>query len=249
MRPGALQEAAGPATYTSVMAIDGAGWKGKAELIYDQLRDDIESGKFEPGRPLPEIELVEYTGASRTPVREAIRRLAADGLVDLQPRRAPTVSLISLRSARELSNFRVLLEAEAIRLVAERTENDAALREEFESLERRFAELEVIEDLTPDGPFRAAAEDFDLLLARSTPNEYLRRAVTDLRPHTTRLRAYAHNDRTRLHQSVGEHRQMCRTIILSDQEAARIAITMHLRNVEQAVFQQLFAGSGNILVG
>lgn len=236
-------------TYTSVMSLDGSSWLGKAEIVYRQLRDDIESGVFEPGRALPEIELVEYTGASRTPVREAVRRLAADGLLDLEPRRAPTVSLISLRSARELSNFRVLLESEAISLVADLAISDRSIHQDFQDLLDEFLRLDAsTADIAVDGPFRPAADRFDALLAAHTPNEYLRRAVLDLRPHTARLRTFAHNDPSRLRQAVKEHVTMCEAILDGDPDRSATAIREHLQHVEEAIFRHLFDHSSNVLV-
>lgn len=231
------------------MESDGPAWQGKAERAYTQLRDDIESGRLAPGQTLSEIELVEYIGASRTPVREAIRRLATEGLIELAPRRAPTVSRISLRSARALFDYRRLLEPAAITMVAQKAEDNTAVRGAFLSLLERFTQLrarEVTDDFGTD--FTDATSEFDELLARHTPNEYLRRAIIDLRPHSARLRNIAHGDRARLGESVAEHIEMCSAIIHADANAAAEAMTRHLHHVDQSIFRRLLNADSELLV-
>ncbi|ARJ06833.1 transcriptional regulator [Cnuibacter physcomitrellae] len=226
------------------MSGSSSGWQGKADIVYALLRSDIETAKLAPGQTLSEIDLVDYTGASRTPVREAIRRLAADGLVELEPRRAPTVSRISLRSARALFEFRRILEPAAIRLVAAAAESDQTLHSAIEELQDRFTELSTMEFLAsaPDR-FTDATAEFDALLSASTPNEYLRRSITDLRPHSARLRHIAHSDRSRIRDSIGEHLTMCQSILSSDPDRAADAMTAHLNHVEEAIFRHLLTAS------
>src|SRR4051795_13334916 len=90
-----------------------------ADLVHLQLRAEIELGELAPGTPLSELSLVARTGASRTPVREALRRLAAEGLGDLVPRQGARVSRVSARSVRDLFEFRALLEPSAVRQATE----------------------------------------------------------------------------------------------------------------------------------
>lgn len=226
------------------MSSDDIAWQGKAERAYAQLRADIESGVLSPGQILPEVELVAYTGASRTPVREAIRRLAAEGLIELSPRRAPTVSRISLRSARALFDFRRLLEPAAIRMVAQKARDNAALRDSFLRVLDDFAAMRGVE-YSPEFAerFRGATATFDQLLAEHTPNEFLGRSIVDLRPHSARLRYIAHGDVARLQESVAEHIAMCKAVIAGDEDAAAAAITEHLNHVDNAIFRQLLSGS------
>lgn len=232
------------------MVSEMGAWRGKAEKVYAQLRHDIETGTLAPGQTLSEVELVSYTGASRTPVREAIRHLAADGLVDLEPRRAPTVSRISLRSARALFDFRRLIEPEAVRAVAQRAEIDPTLRAELLGLLDDFAAMRgVAYDDTFAEQFRDATSAFDRIVARHTPNDYLARAIADLRPHSARLRYIAHGDQSRLQESVNEHILMCMAIIDADPDAAAQAMVAHLHHVDQAIFRQLLnTGSSEVLV-
>lgn len=232
------------------MSEEEGAWRGKADRAYAQLRADIETGALAPGQTLSEVELVAYTGASRTPVREAIRRLAAEGLIELAPRRAPTVSRISLRSARALFDFRRLIEPIAIRMVAQKAADNAAVRESFLRVLDAFASIRGANYSAEFAErFRDAAAEFDRLIATHTPNEYLGRSIVDLRPHSARLRYIAHGDVARLQESVQEHMEMCHAVVNGNGAAAAEAMTTHLNHVDQAIFRQLMTGdAGELLV-
>lgn len=232
------------------MAQTETAWRGKAEKAYEQLRADIETGKLAPGQTVTEHELVAYTGASRTPVREAIRRLAAEGLIDLEPRRAPTVSRISIRSARSLFDFRRLLEPAAIRMVAVKARESASLRDVLLGLLDQFCALRGVEYSTQfSDQFLIATSKFDDLLIAHTPNEYLSRSIADLRPHSARLRHIAHSDRTRLQGAIEEHIRMCAAVVDGDADEAAQAMVEHLDLVDRAIFRNLLkGGDADVLV-
>lgn len=236
---------------TTIVAMvrEEGGWQGKAERAYAQLRSDIETGALAPGQALSEVELVEYTGASRTPVREAIRRLANEGLIELAPRRAPIVSRISLRGARELFDFRRILEPAAITLVADRARENPRLAEPYERLREGFERLRG-QDYSAEfhEEFTAMTAEFDRLLASHVPNEYLARSITDLRPHSARLRHIAHTDATRLQEAIEEHIEMCADIVAGETTRAAEAMTRHLHHVDQAIFHRLLNADAEVLV-
>src|SRR6266436_2032040 len=108
-----------------------------AEKAYHAIRDLIVSLQLAPGAVIDERELMEELGIGRTPVREALRRLAHEGLVEVYPRRGMFVTGVDVRELARLSEVREVLEPEAARLAAERaTETD---REEMGAL---LAELD-----------------------------------------------------------------------------------------------------------
>lgn len=221
----------------------------KAEIVYRALRASIESGEFEPGQALPENFLVEKTGFSRTPVREALRQLSSDGLVDIEPRRAPTVSIISIQSTRELFSFRRIVEIAAVELLANRAESTPLIRDTFDLLANQF------EDLAKDvgksdfeQRFYELATEFDEKVLSLTPNQYIVSAIAALKPHLTRVRRISKTDKARLPQSIGEHISICRAISdgLSDQASG--IMRTHLEHVEDAVFRQLISGTTGVQV-
>ncbi|MFJ4169645.1 GntR family transcriptional regulator [Paenarthrobacter sp. NPDC089714] len=216
---------------------------GKTEAVYLRLKSEIENGDFEPGQALTEFMLVEHTGASRTPVREALRRLAAEGLVNIAPRVGATVARISLRSVRDLFDYRRVLEPAAIRMVVEESTEDPSVASRFAEIEGRFAELAgQPQSAGFIADYRALAEEFDTALIEATPNAHLSRAIRELRPHTARLRRIAHANRGRLLDAIEEHRVMCRAILDGVADAAAEALRLHLVHVDEAIFQALLSG-------
>ena len=101
------------------------------EVVAEALRDAIKSGTLAPGQRLMEIQLAEELGVSRTPVREAIRKLELEGYVVMMPRRGTYVANLSIRDVNDVFEIRTALDSLACALAAERiTEN------ELESLQR-----------------------------------------------------------------------------------------------------------------
>ena len=96
-------------------------YRTRAQIVVDALRKEMLSGGLEPGQELSQDDLAARYGVSRIPVREALRSLAAEGLVELRPHRAPRVKLHSPEEIAELWWIRQILEPAAARLAAART--------------------------------------------------------------------------------------------------------------------------------
>ena len=217
----------------------------KADLVHRQIKEEIELGELAPGTPLSELWLVERTGASRTPVREALRRLAADGLVDLVPRQGARVSRVSLQSVRDLFDFRALLEPAAIRQATEAAAADPAVRRTFTSMRTEFIRiLRRVPSQARSRAFYELADRFDWTIVEATRNEHLRRAIADLRPHTARLRNLSHGDPQRVEVSIPEHLRMCDALLAGDADEAADAIREHLAQSLQTIFRNLAQGPG-----
>src|SRR3990170_4032062 len=110
-----------------------------SEAVVKHIRDAIVHGDFAPGSALPEVRLAEELGTSRGTVREALRALEDQGLVDVLPHKGSFVSKVTKRKARELYSLRVVLEAFAVRLAVADGAFDGArgdsLRERMDRLE------------------------------------------------------------------------------------------------------------------
>ncbi|HEX2072313.1 MAG TPA: GntR family transcriptional regulator [Geodermatophilus sp.] len=219
----------------------------KADLVHRQLKAQIESGELPPGEPLSELSLVSRTGASRTPVREALRRLAAEGLVDLVPRQGARVSRVSPQSVRDLFDFRTLLEPEAMRQATDAVAADPQLRRTLTRMRQEFAR---IQRRSPSAARSAAfyelADRFDWLVVGAVRNEHLRRTLAELRPHTARLRNLAHTDPERIEVSVVEHLRMCDAVLDGDRDGAAAACADHLAQSVRTIFRTLLAGPGGL---
>ncbi|MCW2685082.1 MAG: Transcriptional regulator, GntR family [Blastococcus sp.] len=224
----------------------GPGDASKADLVHRQLKAEIELGELAPGTPLSELWLVERTGASRTPVREALRRLAAEGLVDLVPRQGARVSRVSLQSVRDLFDFRSLLEPAAMRQATEAAAADPGIRRAFAAMRTEF--IRVARRAPSQARSRAfydVADRFDWAIVGATRNEHLRRTIAELRPHTARLRNLSHVDPRRVEVSVGEHLRMCDALLAGDADGAAAAITEHLAQSVATIFRNLARAPGD----
>jgi DNA-binding GntR family transcriptional regulator len=131
-------------------------------LAYDQIRALILGGDVPPGTRLGQVDLAQRLGVSRTPVREALRRLAGEGLVDFEDQRGFRVAALALDDVVRRLEVRLLLEPGAARLAAERAtaEDLEALAESIET-ERRAQTPAAIHD---------ASRDFHIRIAAATQN-------------------------------------------------------------------------------
>jgi DNA-binding GntR family transcriptional regulator len=217
----------------------------KADLVHRRLKEEIELGELAPGTPLSELWLVERTGASRTPVREALRRLAAEGLVDLVPRQGARVSRVSLQSVRDLFDFRALLEPAAIRQATDAAATDPELRRAFLSMRGEFARIQRrAPSQARSRAFYELADRFDWAIVGATRNEHLRRTIAELRPHTARLRNLSHADPQRVDVSVAEHLVICDALLRGDADEAAAMTAEHLAQSVATIFGNLATGPG-----
>ena len=219
----------------------------KADQVHARLKEEIELGELAPGTPLSELSLVARTGASRTPVREALRRLAAEGLVDLAPRSGARVSRVSAGSVRDLFEFRQLLEPAAIRQATTTAASDPLVRRAFADMRAAFVRIQARKPSQDRSrAFYELADRFDWAVIEATRNVHLRRAIADLRPHTARLRNLSHLDPQRTDVSVAEHLAICDALLSGDADAASAGITAHLAGSLRTIFGTL-AGAPDAL--
>lgn len=196
-----------------------------SDRAYAALRSDILDWHLAPGTVLGEVEQAERLGVSRTPLREALARLSADGLVESLPGRGVVVAEASADSAAELFEVRIALETHAAALAAQRRDPATfeRLRTEFLGAAKLIAQ-----------PDRAAYYDlvarFDSAMDDAAGNPYLVSTLTGLRTHLTRLRRVARDNPRRLAAAAQEHLLIVEAIIAGDVDLARAATTVHLRN-------------------
>ncbi|MEU0239051.1 GntR family transcriptional regulator [Nocardiopsis sp. NPDC006198] len=220
----------------------------KTESVYQRLKDEIEALTLPPGARLSELTVAERFGASRTPVREALRRLAREGLVDFVPGEVARVSPISLNGVRELFEFRMILEPSAARMVTldgmsdpERVSAFRPLAAEFETMRRRAGD-EAWEDL--HSRFYELTERFDQHLVAATRNPLLAEAVVQYRGQSKRLRKIAHNDPEHLAESAREHLRMCTAVVEGRPEAAAEEVGRHLAETLRVIIDELVRSHG-----
>lgn len=208
-----------------------------SDRAYSTLLDEIQSGALPPGTVLGEVEQAARLGVSRTPLREAIGRLAADGLVAQQSPRVTVVTDVDTDDIRELFELRRALEETAARLAAQRAEGDT-----FAALVAEFADARLD---SPDGLDRyyAAIERFDVALDVAVANDYLVAALRTIRTHLVRVRRLSRENPERLTASVAEHRLIAAAIADGDADLAAHATHVHLHNALTAVLTSIETAS------
>lgn len=203
-----------------------------SDRAYAALRADIVEWRLEPGTVLQEVEQSERLGVSRTPVREALARLTADGLVAAQGGRGLVVTAVSLESVEQLFELRRALEQEAARAAARN--RDAAV---FLDLRDRFrSAADLLDDGDPSHDrYYALVDDLDRAIDHAAANPYLVAALRNLRPHLARLRRVSRDDPDRLRAAAQEHLLIVEAIVDRDADLAASATRVHLHRSLQNV--------------
>jgi len=204
-----------------------------SDRAYRTLLEEIQSGTLAPGAVLAEVEQATRLGVSRTPLREALGRLAADGLVAQASPRVTVVTAIDADDIRALFDVRRALEESAARLAAVR--GDAAL---FADLADEFLRLDPVVDA--DGYYALIAR-FDAALDAAVANDYLTAALRTVRTHLVRVRRLARDNPDRLAASAGEHRLIAAAIGARDADLAAHATHIHLHNALTSILESLEA--------
>lgn len=196
-----------------------------SDKAYAALRDDIIEWRLLPGTVLAEVEQSERLGVSRTPLREALSRLTAEGLTTTAGGRGVVVTDISLEDIDELFELRETLEGKAAALAAER--GDAAV---FEHL--RLELLQAPDLVNGSDPGRHAYYELvgrlDEAIDAAISNAYLAQAMRGLRVHLVRVRRLAADDAQRLRAAAAEHAAIAEAIAARNPRLAQAATTLHL---------------------
>lgn len=207
-------------------------YKPLRELVFESLREAIISGHLHPGERLMEIQLAEELGVSRTPVREAIRKLELEGLVLMIPRKGAYVSQISMKDIADVFEIRSALEGLAARLAAERATDD-----EIEQMERvlvRISESADRDDVSSAVSFDA---DFHERLIGSSHNGRLSQIVSNLREQIQRFRLTSLSHPGRVKLALEEHKKILEAISLRDPELAQNLAYEHIENAENSLME------------
>jgi DNA-binding GntR family transcriptional regulator len=200
-----------------------------ADQAYHAIRGLIVSLELAPGAVIEERQLVERLAIGRTPVREALRRLAQERLVEVYPRRGMFVSGVDVRELARLSEVREVLEPEAARLAAERaTDTD---RRELGAL---LAELD-----TAGGELMDLDERIHRAVYRAAHNDLLEATLEQYYVLALRIWSMALDRAHDLEEAVEEHRALLEAIRSGDAERAADTMRAHVQNFEQAMHRVL----------
>lgn len=204
------------------------------DLVLRKLRRAILTGRFRPGQRLRERELVERMGVSRTPIREALRKLELEGLVTTVPYKGPVVTRPTLTDARELYEARAALEGQAVALFTRRGDPVAIgrLRNWIERGQRAVARRQSAGVL-------AANNAFHDTLAGGCGNALLQAMISNLRDRIVLLRVKSLRYPGRQARSIAEHRAIVRLIEHGRADAARRLTEQHVMHAWRAARARL----------
>lgn len=209
-------------------------YKPLRELVFESLREAIISGQLRAGERLMEIQLAEEMGVSRTPVREAIRKLELEGLVAMIPRKGAYVAGLSFKDIVDVFEIRGALEGLAAELAAERITD-----EELEELERYL--VKIAEAIEKGDLEKVVANDTDFhsLLYQASRNQRLSQIINNLREQIQRFRTTSLSYPGRMKTALEEHRKIVEAISARDGELASKLAHEHIENAENSMMSMI----------
>ncbi|MDD2212789.1 MAG: GntR family transcriptional regulator [Clostridia bacterium] len=209
-------------------------FKPLRDVVFETIREAIIKGALKSGDRLMENQLAEEMGVSRTPVREAIRKLELEGFVIVIPRKGAYVSEMSFKDVHEVYEIRAVLESLACGLAAER-----AARSEIEEMERYL--FEENDYLYHEDILLTVRTDIGLheLIYKATRNEKILSLISNLKEQVYRLRSTSITLPGRKKNSLLEHQGIVEAISQRDVELAQRLGQEHIEHAEQAMLELL----------
>ena len=203
------------------------------DIAYERIKDAIRTAELRPGQPLTETGLSKMLGISRTPVREALRSLAQEGLVQVIPGRAVTVAAPSFNEVMDAIHIRYLLEPEVVRLATKALteEQIATLWDVIEKMETAVAE--------GDRATWSKIDDiFHKTLSDACPNQLLGELALQIRNRISYLAIDIESDDERLGVCTAEHRIVINKLAERDADGAKAAMEEHIRQLRDSIFRR-----------
>lgn len=204
------------------------------DVVFNNLRQAILTGELKPGERLMEIHLANKLGVSRTPIREAIRKLELEGLVTMIPRRGAEVAQITEKSMNDVLEVRQSLDALCVDLACDRftAEGLAALKAAKEAFEQSIQ--------TKDSRKIAQADiTFHDIIIQATGNQRLVQLVNNLAEQMYRYRFEYIKDSSQHDTLIEEHTNIYLSLVAKDKDAAAQAARTHIENQKKSIIRQI----------
>ena len=212
--------------------VDLESYRPLRELVLDAIRGAIMNGTLQPRERLMEIQMAEELGVSRTPIREALRKLELEGFIVMVPRKGAYVSDLSFKDIADVFEIRAALEGLAAGLAAERI-----TEEELERMERLLVEKQ--EAITQDDIGKLVEVDtkFHELMYQASRNVRLGSIISNLREQIQRFRLTSLSYPGRNKLSLEEHKKIVEAIQARDYQLSRQLATEHIENAENVLIE------------
>ena len=194
------------------------------DVVFNTLRQAILTGELKPGERLMEIHLANKLGVSRTPIREAIRKLELEGLVTMIPRRGAEVAQITEKSMNDVLEVRRAMDALCVELACDRI-----TPEELQDLKKA-------DDIKQIAQADVALHD---IIVQATGNQRLIQLVNNLSEQMYRYRFEYIKDFSQHERLVEEHKVIYESIVKKDKETASNMAKVHIDNQKKAIIRQI----------
>ena len=202
------------------------------DVVFNTLRQAILRGELKPGERLMEIQLANKLGVSRTPIREAIRKLELEGLVLMIPRKGAEVAEITEKNLRDVLEVRCALEELAVQLACDRMDEEGV--RELRAAAETFESILNSDDITQIAQADVAFHD---IIYAATDNRRLIQLLNNLREQMLRFRSISMHYPGRLAATWEEHRQMVENIADHNSAMARKVAKKHMENSERTLLK------------
>jgi len=201
----------------------------RMKQVYDYLLEAIVSNKIPPGAPIVEAEISAELNMSRTPIREALKELEAEGLVHRYPSRGTVVTQITPYDVEEIFSLRIMLETFALHLAW-----DKITESELAKVEKLFTELD---SNSSKDDYHHADKSLHSLIIDKAGNRRLKQFLTLLNSQIERFRRIAAIEPTRLDHSKKEHLEIIHLLKSRDLKACEESLRKHLLNVKNSTLE------------
>ena len=204
------------------------------DVVFNTLRQAIITGEFAPGERLMEIALANRLGVSRTPVREAIRKLELEGLVVMIPRKGAEVAKITEKDLRDVLEVRSSLEELAAELATERMNEEIK-----EKLEKALDDFKKAIDSEDNAAIADSDVEFHDIIFEATGNARLIQIISNLREQMYRYRLEYIKDEDKRQILLVEHDNILNALRQRHMEEAKEAMREHIDNQEITVSKNI----------
>lgn len=204
------------------------------DVVFNTLREAIFKGDIEPGERLMEIKLAEKLGVSRTPIREAIRMLQLEGLVNMTPRKGSVVAEISNEDLKNVLEVRIVLEKLAVEKACMNISDD-----EIEQLKANLLMFrEVVNGNNPNEIAKVDVEFHDIIY-KSTGNDRLIQILSNIREQMYRYRLEYIKDQDTRCTVLSDHEKLFAAIIDKNIDEAKKIIVGHIEHQEKTICKNM----------
>lgn len=212
------------------LTIDMDTYKPLREIVFSTMREAIINGDFKPGQRLMEVQLAEQMGVSRTPVREAIRKLELEGLVIMVPRKGAYVAGISTEDVKEVVEIRSVLEGLAAKLAAQRANEEDVenLKVVLINFEKATLDKNTVDLINYDS-------DFHDIIYKAAKNSKLIQMINGLKEQVQRFRVAYFTQFNNVEILLKEHRKLLNAIVDKDSDLARELAEKHIATTEKLI--------------